>query len=994
MKITLIIIGILTFHLQVNAQGTLYQQGSEIDFQHALELYTKGQYSASKIEFARLADANLTENRNVELNYYYASAALRTENPDGPTLLEKFILDFPEAPLRNTAAMELGNHFFLARNYPKAIESYRKVDTETVYGDEKAEVWFKIGYSFFQLKNYRESLGYFEQAKRFRSEYLPDSYYYAAYVYMVQNDDLKAIEDFKEAEKAAAYADKVPYMLASIYYRQKDFDALISYAPPILERRGLEKKEAIQLLLAEAYYERGNYELAAINYMAFVQAKKGTLTREQQYKSGVSHYQTGKFGESSNFFKEVALQNDKLGQVSSYYLGHAYVKLNNPQFASNSFSNAYKSDQDPQIKEEALFNYAKVNLERGSFQDAVIALDTYLDSYGTGIHAKEAENLLSDALINTNSYLRAIEHMDKMANKSDRIKGAYQKVTFYQAMVYYRDKKYPGALQLLNKSQTYSIDKDLLIQSQFWKGEIHAANSNLPEAIKAYEAVLGLKPSPQNPHVIKTHYGLGYAYFNSENYPRAEVQFKAYTDKLRGSREKENYDDALLRLGDTYYVQKKFGDALEIFNRAIRENNSATDYAYFRAGVIQNFENRNAQAIDQLDKIINGFPSSRYLEDALFQKAQINMEMTRYAEARNGFSALISSRPNSPFIPFALEGRAVANYSLQEYEGAITDYKSILDNHPNSSNVDAALVGLQESLTLQGRAGEFSTYLSTYKKSNPGSNSLQVLEFENAKNLFFSQSYEASIRAFESFLRSYPNVSQSSEARFFIGDAHFRLNAKDKALDYFYQLENVSDAALRNRAIQRIGSLEFEKGNYQKAIPYFRSSGENARTKIEEYESYNGLMESFFLVDSYDSAIFYAERVMQLGEVNPDATPKSLLVKGKSLQATGRFDQAKGVYEGLYSDFTTVQGAEGLYLLALILHDEGRFNESNVLVFDHSQRFGAYDFWYGKQFILLAKNYIKLNEAFQAKATLESVVENSTNELVKEEANQLLRSIN
>ncbi len=994
MKISLITFVFLGLHFQVNAQATLYQQGSEIVFQDALELYTKGQYPASKIEFARLAEANLSENREIERKYYYASAALQTENPDGSILLEKFILDYPSAPLRNTAAMELGNHFFLARNYPKAIESYRKVDTGTIFGEEKAEVLFKTGYSFFQLKNYRESLGYFEQAKRFRSEYLPDAYYYAAYVYMVQNDDVKAVQDFKEAEKASTYAGKVPYMLASIFYRQKDYDALIAYVPTVIQRQGLDKKEAIQLLLAEAYYERGNYDQAAQNYMAFVQAKKGALTREQQYKAGVSHYQIGKFGEASNYFKEVALKNDKLGQVSSYYLGHAYVKLNNPQFASNSFGNAYKSDQDPQIKEEALFNYAKVNLDRGSFQDAVNALDTYLDSYATGPHAKEAENLLSDALINTNNYLRAIAHMDKMANKSDRIKGAYQKVTFYQAMVYYRDNKYQAALQLLNKSQTYPTDRNLLVQSQFWKGEIHAANSNLQEAIKAYEGVIALKPSPQDPHLIKTHYGLGYAYLNSETYSKAENQFKAYTDKLRGSRAKENYDDALLRLGDTYYVQKKFGDALETFNRAIRENNVSTDYAYFRAGVIQNFENRNVQAIDQLDRIINGFPTSRYFEDALFQKAQINMEMTRYAEARDGFSALISSRPNSPFIPFALEGRAVANYSLQQYEGAIADYKRILDNHPNSPNVDAALVGLQESLTLQGRAGEFSSYLSTYKKSNPGSNSLQVLEFENAKNLFFSQSYAAAIRALESYLRNYPNVTQSSEARFFIGDAHFRLNAKDKALEYFYQLENVSDVAIRNRAIQRIGTLEFEKGNYQKSIPYFRSSGKNARTKIEEYDAFNGLMESFFAVNSFDSAIYYSDKVMQLGEISPDALPKSMLVKGKSLQATGRMDQAKGIFKTLYQDFKTVHGAEGLYLLAIILHENGQFKESNDLIFDHSQAFGSYDFWYGKQFILLAKNYMKLNEAFQAKATLESVVENSTNELVKEEANQLLRSIN
>ncbi|MCC5936663.1 MAG: tetratricopeptide repeat protein [Lunatimonas sp.] len=994
MKIRLIVFFVVIFHWKGTAQSTLYQRSTEKLFHDALELYQKDQFAASKIAFTRLLAMDLSESKQVASSYYLASSALKSENPDGPSMLETFIVNHPNEPLGNEAAIELGNHFFLARNYPKAIEAYRRIDADFLYGEKKAEVLFKTGYAFFMLKNYRESIQYLEEAKRYRSDYLADAYYYAGYAYMEQKQDEQAIRDFKEAEKARAYSGKVPYMLASIYYKRQQYDELIAYAPGILDRQGLEKKEGIQLLLAEAYFERRNHEQAAQNYAAFTAANKGRLTREQQYKAGVSHYHVGRYAEASNYFKEVALGNDRLGQVSSYYLGHAYIKLNNPQFASNSFSAAFKADFDPQIKEEALFNYAKVNLERGSFQDAVNALDTYLEQYRNGPHAREAENLLSDALINTNNYLRAIEHMDKMPNKSERIKAAYQKVAFYQAMVYYRDGKYGSALQMLNKSQTYPIDKNLAVQTQFWKGETHAANNKLDEAIKAYEAVISMRPNARDPSLIKTHYGLGYAYFNTQRYSQAEGQFKAYTDKLRNSRDRENYDDALIRLGDVYYVQKKFRDALDTFNRAIRENNPYTDYAYFRVGVIHNFENRNNEAIEQLNRVISGFPTSRYFEDALFQRAQINMEMTRYEDARAGFSELISNRANSPFIPYALEGRAVANYSIRDYEGAIRDYKAILDNHPNAANVESALVGLQESLTLQGRAGEFSTYLANYKRTNPGSSSLQTLEFETAKNLFFNQSYSEAIRSFENFIRSYPNVTQVPEAQFFIGDSYFRLGDKNKALEYFYLVEKTQEVSLKNRAIQRIGTLEFEKGNYTEAIRFLRVSVRNARTKLDEYESLNSLMDAFYRTKQYDSATVYANRIIGLGDITIDATPKALLVKGKSQLEKGQVNDARNTFKELYSTFKTVQGAEALYLMALSFHDANMFAASNDLIFDESQPFGPYDFWYGKQFILLAKNYLKLNETFQAKATLESIVENSPNDQVKEEARQLLRTIN
>jgi tetratricopeptide (TPR) repeat protein len=980
--------------LGVEAQSTLYQQEEEKAFQDALELYEKEQFAASKVGFERLEKEGLSEGRRVETDFYLAASALKLENPDGPVLLEKFILDHPMANHKNEAALTLGNHYFLARNYHKAIEAYQRADISNLYAEERAELLFKSGYAFFQLKNYQQAIGYFEQAKRYRSEFLPDAYYYAGYVYMQQKEDAKAIRDFKEAEKSRAYAGKVPYMLASIYYRQEEYDELIAYAPNVLTRSGLDKKEGIQLLLAEAYFENRNHEQAAFYYDAFVKSNKGKLNREQQYKAGVAHYHVGKYAEASNFFKEVALENDKLGQVSSYYLGHSYVKLNNPQFASNSFSTAYKQDHDPQIKEEALFNYAKVNLERGSFQDAVVALDTYLDNYPGGIHVKEAETLLSDALINTNNYLRAIEHMERMSNMSERIKAAYQKVAFYQAMVYYRDKKYAQAMQFLTKSQTYPMDKELLVQSQYWKGEALAADGKLQDAIKAYEGVINLGPASQNPHLIKTHYGLGYAYFNTEQYPQAETQFRAFVDKRGANPDREQYADALIRLGDVYYVQKKFDQALEAFTRAIRENNPYTDYAYFRAGVIHNFENRNSQAIEQLNRVIDGFPNSRYYEDALFQKAQINMEDTNYREAIPGFSAIINNRQNSPFLPYALEGRAVAHYSLQEYDRAIEDYKAILDNHSNASNVDAAVVGLQESLTLQGRAGEFSNYLANYKKSNPGSSSLQNLEFESAKNLFFNQSYNEAIRAFENFVRSYPDVAQTHEARFFIGDAHNRLGDTEKALPFFYEAEKAGDVGLRNRARQRIAQIEYEKENFAKAIPYLRTSADNARNKVEEFEAYSGLMRSYLQTSNYDSAIYYADRVKELGDVTVDAAPRALLTKGKAQLAKGQRQEAETTLRSLVDDFKTIQGAEGLYLLALSLHDKEQFEASNDLIFELSQPFGPYDLWYGRHFILLAKNYLKLDETFQAKATLESVVENSANETVKKEANELLGTIN
>src|SRR5690606_2193479 len=298
-------------------------------------------------------------------------------------------------------------------------------------------------------------------------------------------------------------------------------------------------------------------------------------------------------------------------------------------------------------------------------------------------------------------------------------------------------------------------------------------------------------------------------------------------------------------------------------------------------------------------------------------------------------------------------GRAIANYSLKNYDETINDYKKILDSHPNASNANAALVGLQETLSLQGRSGEFSKYLTAYRNSNPDNASLQNIEYEAAKNLFFNQAYKESISSMENYLKNYPESGQVQEANYFIGDAYYRLGDKEKALQYFYALEKMDGSSQQARAVQKIAEIEFENKNYKKSIPYFISSSKNARDKIEEYEANKGLMEAYYYTSNYDSASFYADKVIELGNITADSESSALLIKAKSLLEQDKVQESEDALMTLINEYKTIQGAEALYLLASSFHDQGKFAQSNEAIFDFSAPFGVYDFWYGKSFILL-----------------------------------------
>jgi predicted negative regulator of RcsB-dependent stress response len=152
-------------------------------------------------------------------------------------------------------------------------------------------------------------------------------------------------------------------------------------------------------------------------------------------------------------------------------------------------------------------------------------------------------------------------------------------------------------------------------------------------------------------------------------------------------------------------------------------------------------------------------------------------------------------------------------------------------------------------------------------------------------------------------------------------------------------------------------------------------------------------MNAYYQTQKFDSAAYFADKVIQLGSVTQDAVPEATLLKAKSQREMGKDADADETLMELINEYKTVHGAEGLFLLAEAQSQKQNYEQSNNTIFDFSGPFFPYDYWYGRCFILLADNYLKLDEVFQAKATLESILENSNNDEVKEMANKKLAEI-
>ena len=85
--------------------------------------------------------------------------------------------------------------------------------------------------------------------------------------------------------------------------------------------------------------------------------------------------------------------------------------------------------------------------------------------------------------------------------------------------------------------------------------------------------------------------------------------------------------------------------------------------------------------------------------------------------------------------------------------------------------------------------------------------------------------------------------------------------------------------------------------------------------------------------------------------------------------------------------------AEANYLLAKVFYSQSQKNQALETLYSLNENFSNYDYWVGKSYLLIADIFISMNEGFQANATLESLIDNTDIDEIRDEALELKNNI-
>src|SRR5690606_33556769 len=151
-------------------------------------------------------------------------------------------------------------------------------------------------------------------------------------------------------------------------------------------------------------------------------------------------------------------------------------------------------------------------------------------------------------------------------------------------------------------------------------------------------------------------YNLAYNQFKLKNYTEAISNFKSYVGS--SSAETARKKDALLRLGDSYFVTSQYWPAMENYNTAI-EMGGDNDYAQFQKAICYGFVERSEKKIEELIAFIKKYNKSVYRDDALYELGNTYVAQNKSNEAISAYDQLVRDIPNSSFVSKALLKKAL-----------------------------------------------------------------------------------------------------------------------------------------------------------------------------------------------------------------------------------------------------------------------------------------------------------------------------------------------
>lgn len=973
----------------LSAQQTENQDNPVND---AHDLYIKDHFVPARYAYTKLIAAeNLLLEYNADNEFYKSSSAAEVQHNDADRLLEDFLEEHPQSTRTNRAWLQLGHLYFRNNSYRSALEAYNNVSTGDMNQEERAEFTFKRGYSLFKSDDLDKAANLFAQVKDKQTKYTgPANYYYAHIMYEKGNYET-ALRDFQKLKNDETFKSVVPYYIIQIYYVQGRYDEMLAMAEPYLKGTKNKRTNEMLRLVADVHYRNGNFK-EAIKYMEdYAQLNKSKMTREDHYMLAFAYYSAGEYSKAIPEFQYVTTGNDSLTQNSWFHLGDSYLKTDQKKFASNAFNSAWKVPVKTRLTEEALFNYAKLSIELSNspYNEAIKALQQYLAEYPASKRKDEAYTYLANLYLVTKNYDQALASLELVKNRSSSQNNIYQKVTYFRGIEHFNNEQYFESIALFKKSLENKIDPKITQGALLWQGEAYYRLGQYEVARNYYRDFI--KVGQGHPAYDAAQYNLAYSYFKLKDYPQAQKSFNSFINSRPTDQRLTN--DARLRMADSYLMMKQYREASNLYEQVGSAKSSDADYALYSKAIITGVLGDNNQKAASLQRLVTDYPKSPFADDARFELGKTYLALRKNNEALTSFQKVISDYPRSSLVKDALLNTGLIYYNTDRDKQALETLKKVVDDYPSTPASREALAVIRNIYVDMNNVDEYVEYTEDVPFANVTRSEQDSLTFVAAESKYMSGDCQKALPGLRSYIQKFPDGSFSLNAHYYAADCESRSGNLAEALKSYEAIVARPKNSYTENAARKAAEIFYSQKDYSKALLMYQKLEENAETKENLMEAIVGQMRCNYFVSNHAQTIQYAQRVLEMDQIPGHLAAESNLLIGRSSVILRRPEQARQAFNETVNLSKSEAGAEALYNLAQIAFDMKDYTTAENNAFKLSSDYPAYHYWLAKGFILLSDIYVIQGNTFQAKQTLQSIIDNYEGQDLKQEAMSKLKKI-
>lgn len=952
---------------------------SDGDYREALALYSNGMYERAQSLFGSMPSGPLSDG-------YEVLCAIKMRSSDYPELMAAYEKSYPSTTLTGTIRFEHARLLFDDGNYQDAATEFSKVPSAAITAKEMPEYIFKCGYCAFSLARNSEAMQFFTLLESLpMSEFTAPGRYLTGVIYYNAEQFAEAEAQFWKASVDPRFTDLTDYYIVDCEFNQKNYAFTVKEGERIFKNVPKVRQERLARMISESYLILGDTDKAREYYDDL---SHRDMNRKDYFYAGSVMYSVHDYQGAIDNFTKMPDRSDSLGQVANYHLANAYLRTHDQVSAMQSFDAASAVDFDPEITEDASFNYAKLAFD---LNKDTSGFARYIKRYSTKARGDQIYGYMALASLVDRDYVGAVDAYDKIDELTPDMQINYTKANFLRGQQLFEGGSYRDAAPYFKATAYYLPKTDRLHQySQYWYAESCYRTGDFVNAADTYTQLYNASALDDRTEGTTLAYNVGYSLFKQQDYAQAARWFDTYI----ASGNLLYREDAMNRRADCDFGRHDYKAAVQSYQNVITEFFTPDDiYPYYKQAISYGLAGDRKRKISTLLHVEDASPKATLYSEAYYELGRAQTEQRNYNDAIRTFAHLRDNTEDNAFKAKALLGLGMVNRNIREYDKSLGYYKQVVSALPGSEYADEAMSAIESIYQTTKQPEKYLEYVEA-NSLNRGKTDAdkEKMYFNTAEQVYLAGNYRQAVPVLLKYLDNYPDGAGRSQAEFYLAESYNAEGDKEKACEMY---KAAAASGLVGSSFVEMSGLKYADISYSlerfaDAFQGYSDLLSSARMDANKVTARIGMMRSSYRAKEYAQSITSADAVYADKASGADLKREARFIKAKSLLATSKRNEAMSIFSALSAEPSTAEGAESSFMIVQNLYDTGDFDAVDKKVYDFSAKAGDQSYWLARAYIVLADSFCDRGKYDQAKVTYESIRDGYSSEAGSDDISDIL----